>query len=396
MNPKLPFGPADILLPKTGFEKWACIACDQFTSQPDYWEKAYELAGDAPSCLHIVLPEVYLETGGSEGRVERINANMSRYLDEGVFNEYKDAMILVERVLSNGKCRRGIIGAFALDEYSFEQGAKPYIRPTEGTVLSRIPPRVEIRKDAPLELPHIMVLMDDRQRRIVEGIDTAQLQLLYDFELMLGGGHIKGWLIDKKEQQRILSALTEMMEAVSEADDRLLFAVGDGNHSLATAKAVSELTGTPESRWALAELVNIHDEAVDFEPIYRVVFDVDVPKFINELHAEFPGAEGRRVDYMGLDHEGSVFVNGLEAELLQRFIDEYISANPDTRVDYIHGEDAVRELAAQENAVGFIFGGIEKNELFDYVRRKGIFPRKTFSIGHAEDKRYYIEARKIK
>lgn len=396
MNTTIPFGPADILLPKTGFEKWACIACDQFTSQPDYWEKAYELAGDAPSCLHIVLPEVYLETGGSEGKVEAINMNMSRYLSEGIFKEYKNSMILTERVLSNGKCRRGIIGAFALDEYSYEQGTKPYIRPTEGTVLSRIPPRVEIRKDAPLELPHIMVLMDDKKREIVEGIDTSRLQLLYDFELMLGGGRIRGWLIDEKEQRRIMTGLTRMMEAVSAPDDRLLFAVGDGNHSLASAKAASELIGTAESRWALAELVNIHDEAVDFEPIFRVVFDVDVPRFIQELHAAFPDTQGRRVEYMGLDLSGSIFLNGLEAELLQGFIDRYIELNPGTRLDYIHGEAAVRELSAQKNAVGFIFGGIEKDQLFDYVRRKGIFPRKTFSIGHAEDKRYYMEARRIR
>lgn len=396
MNARLPFGPADILLPKKDFEKWASIACDQFTSQPDYWARAYAFAGEAPSCLHLVLPEVYLETGGGEDMVARINANMSRYLADGVFSEYKNAMVLVERTLSNGKCRRGIVGAFALDEYSFEQGTKPYIRPTEGTVLSRIPPRVEIRKDAPLELPHIMILMDDRKRRIVEEIDTSRLQLLYDFELMLGGGHIKGWLIDDREQQRIIAGLSDMMDAASAPDDRLLFAVGDGNHSLASAKAASELIGSAESRWALAELVNIHDEAVDFEPIFRVVFDVDAEKLIGELHGAFPGDKGRMVSYVGRGIEGQVFVDGLEAEGLQQFIDNYINANPGTRVDYIHGEDAVRELSARENAVGFIFGGIEKDELFDYVRRKGIFPRKTFSIGHAEDKRYYMEARKIR
>ena len=396
MKAKLPFGPADILLPKSGFESWACIACDQFTSQPDYWEKAYALAGDAPSCLHIVLPEVYLENGGREVSVETINANMSRYLADGIFAEYKNALILVERTLSNGKCRRGIVGAFALDDYSYEQGAKPYIRPTEGTVLSRIPPRVEIRKDAPLELPHIMVLMDDRGREIVEGIDPAALKLLYDFELMLGGGHIRGWLIGEEEQQRIMAALERMMDAVSDPEDRLLFAVGDGNHSLASAKAAAELIGTAESRWALAELVNIHDEGVDFEPIYRVLFDVDVPSVTAALHEAFPGSAGRRVDYMGRGLEGSIYVEGLEAEALQGFIDDYIKAHPQTRVDYIHGEAAVRQLSAQENALGFIFGGIGKDELFDYVRRKGIFPRKTFSIGHAEDKRYYMEARKIR
>lgn len=396
MNVKLPFGPTDILLPKDGFEKWACIACDQFTSQPEYWEKACDIAGDAPSCLRIVLPEVYLETGESAGRIDSINENMRRYLEEGIFREYKNAMILVERQLSNGKCRRGIVGAFALEHYSYEQGAKPMIRPTEGTVLSRIPPRVEIRKDAALELPHIMVLMDDKKREIVEKTDSSRLEKLYDFELMLGGGHIRGWLIDEAEQRRILSALAALAEESGSEDDRLLFAVGDGNHSLATAKAASALIGTEESRYALAELVNIHDEAVDFEPIYRVMFDVDVPAFTDELHRAFPGSAGRKIEYMSLEGEGAVYVNGLEAELLQGFIDTYMEKHPETKVDYIHGEAAVKELSAQKNALGLIFGGIDKDELFAYVRQKGIFPRKTFSIGHAEDKRYYIEARKIR
>ena len=396
MNAKIPFGAADILLPKEGFEKWACIACDQFTSQPEYWEKAYELAGDACSCLNIVLPEVYLERPDKPQRIEKINAAMASYLDNNIFNEYKNAMIYVERTLSTGKCRRGIVGAFALADYSYEKGTKPLIRPTEGTVLSRIPPRVEIRKDAPLELPHIMVLMDDRKRQIVEQIDTSRLQLLYDFDLMLGGGHIKGWLLDETEQQRIMAGLEALYSESGTDDDRLLFAVGDGNHSLATAKAAAELIGSEESRYALAELVNIHDEAVDFEPIYRVMFNVDVADFVSQLHRAFPAAQGRRIDYMSVNGEGSVYVDGLESDVLQRFIDSYLEKHRDAEVDYIHGVEATRELAMADRAIGFIFGGIGKDELFDYVREKGILPRKTFSIGHAEDKRYYIEARRIR
>ena len=396
MKEHIPFGPAHILLPTEGFEKWASIACDQFTSQPEYWEKAMAIAGDAPSSLNLVLPEVYLESGGNADDIARINRCMEEYLAAGVFKEYKNAMILVERTLSTGKLRRGIVGAFELDSYSYEEGTKPLIRPTEGTVLSRIPPRVEIRRDAAVELPHIMVLMDDRRKAVAEAVNTDRLQLLYDFELMLGGGHIKGWLIDEHEQQRILSELEKLWEESGEEGDRLLFAVGDGNHSLATAKAAAPIIGSAESRRALAELVNIHDEAVDFEPIYRVVFDADVEELLEDLHHAFPEASGRRVDYMSLSAEGSVFVDGLESEVLQGFIDAYIAAHPGCRVDYIHGEAATRELAMQENAVGFIFGGIGKDELFDYVRRNGILPRKTFSIGHAEDKRYYIEARKIR
>ena len=396
MNNKVPFHSADILLPKSGFEKWACIACDQFTSQREYWERAYEIVGDAPSALKLVFPEVYLEDGDAPSRIAKINRSMEQYLNDDLFREYRDAMVLVERRLSDGRVRRGLVGAFRLEDYSFEKGAKPLIRPTEGTVLSRIPPRVNIRRDAALELPHIMVLMDDRDREIIEKIDTAKLEKLYDFELMLGGGHIAGWLLDKNSQSLVMTKLEKLYEKSGVDGDRLLFAVGDGNHSLATAKAAAEITGTEQSRFALAELVNIHDEAIDFEPIYRVLFNVDVRDFLAKLKAAFTFAEGKRVDYMSLEEEGSVYVNGLESDVLQQFIDDYIEANPTAQVDYIHGIEATKELAMSPNAIGFIFGGISKSELFDYVRENGILPRKTFSIGHAEDKRYYVEARKIR
>lgn len=396
MMKHIPFGPAGILLPGGGFEKWACIACDQFTSQPEYWEKAAELAGGEPSCLHIVLPEVYLDAAGNDARIADINRKMNEYLEKGIFNEYKDAMILVERSMADGRLRRGIVGAFALEAYSYEPGSKPLIRPTEGTVLSRIPPRVEIRRDAPLELPHIMVLMDDRKREIIENIDTAGLQKLYDFELMLGGGRIRGYLLGEKEQKHVMDGLAALYTASGDVDDRLLFAVGDGNHSLAAAKATAELTKTEAARYALAELMNIHDEAIDFEPIYRVIFNADVKELEAALKEAFPEAKGRKVEYMSLEAEGSVFVNGLEADVLQAFLDDYAKCRPGTELDYIHGVEATRELAMQKNAMGFVFGGIGKEELFDYVRVNGVLPRKTFSIGHAEEKRYYLEARKIR
>ena len=396
MKSNIPFGSAHILIPKTGFEKWACIACDQFTSQREYWERAYEVVGDAPSALRLVFPEVYLEDGDAPERIAEINRSMEQYLNDGLLREYRDAMVLVERRLSDGRVRRGLVGAFRLEDYSFEKGAKPLIRPTEGTVLSRIPPRVNIRRDAALELPHIMVLMDDRDREIIEKIDTAKLEKLYDFELMLGGGHIAGWLLDKDSQSLVMTKLEKLYGKSGSDGDRLLFAVGDGNHSLATAKAAAELTGTEESRFALAELVNIHSEAVDFEPIYRVLFNVDVADFVAKLHAAFPGDEGKRIEYMSLESNGEIYVQGLESEVLQQFIDAYLEKHEDAQVDYIHGVEATRELAASENTIGFVFGGIGKDELFDYVRRNGILPRKTFSIGHAEDKRYYVEARKIR
>ena len=396
MSFKLPFGPADILLPKTDNEKWACIACDQFTSQPEYWAEADKIAGDAPSALRVIFPEVYLEDGDSAARIAGINAKMREYLDGGVFEEYKNALVYVERTLSSGRTRRGIVGAFALEDYSYEPGAKCLIRPTEGTVLSRIPPRVNIRRDAPLELPHIMIFMDDKRREIIEGIDTAKLTKLYDFDLMLGGGHLCGWLIPEDEQRRIFSGLTALAQESGEEGERMLFAMGDGNHSLATAKAAAPLIGTAEAQYALAELVNIHDEGVDFEPIYRVLFNADVNDLLCALKAEFAGCGGRKVDYVSAAGCGSFFVDGLETEVLQSFIDGYIEAHPAVRVDYIHGEDTVRKLAEQDSTVGFIYGGISRDELFDYVRKNGILPRKSFSVGQARDKRYYMEARRIR
>lgn len=396
MLTNLPFGPADILLPKADFECWACIACDQFTSQPEYWERADAIAGDAPSALRLILPEVYLGDGHDEARIKEINDTMRRYLADGVFDEYKNAMICTERTQPDGRVRRGIVGAFALADYSYEPGAKSLIRPTEGTVLSRIPPRVAIRRDAPLELPHIMVFMDDRRREIIEEIDTSRLSKLYDFELMLGGGHLRGWLIDEAEQQRILAALSELENESGTDGDRLLFAVGDGNHSLATAKAAADVIGTDAAHYALAELVNIHSEAISFEPIYRVLFGADTADAVRALHAAFPAQDGRAVDYITRGEHGRVFVPGLETGEVQRFIDGYIEEHPEVRVDYIHGEDAVRALAAQEGAVGFLYGGIGKDGLFSYVRKNGILPRKSFSVGHAEDKRYYVEARRIR
>ncbi len=395
MSTKLPFGAADILLPRSGFEKWSCIACDQFTSQPEYWAQAEQIVGDAPSALKLILPEVQLGKD-DEANIAAINACMRKYLDGGVFNEYKNAMICVERTQADGRVRRGLVGAFALKDYSYEPGAKCLIRPTEGTVLSRIPPRVAIRRDAPLELPHIEIFMDDRQREIIEGIDTSKLTKLYDFDLMLGGGHLCGWLVSDEEQQRILSGLQRLADECDADNGGLLFAVGDGNHSLATAKASAEIIGTEAAQYALAELVNIHSEAIEFEPIYRVLFNVDVSDVKAALKDAFPAQNGREVQYITADGTGRFFVEGLETGEVQRFIDAYITAHPGAEVDYIHGTDAVHMLSEKQGAIGFIYDGISKDELFDYVSQNGILPRKSFSVGHAVDKRYYTEARRIR
>ena len=393
MSFRLPFVPADILIPKSDHHEWASIACDQFTSEPEYWENAYSEAGEKPSCLKITLPEVYLNDSNVENRISSINKKMFEYLESGILNEYKDALILVERTISDGRVRRGIVGAFELEAYSYELGTKPLIRTTEGTVLSRIPPRVKIRKDAPLELPHVMILADDKQRTIIEQIDTKDLEVLYDFDLMLGGGHLKGYLLPKAEQERIFAALNALAE--SEGDDVMLFAVGDGNHSLATAKNCAEIIGTEQAKYALAELVNIHDEALDFEPIYRVMFGVDPKDVISEMKKAFSGAVEKKVEYFTATESGSFYVDGLESKVLQDFIDKYVSDHAGSEVDYIHGEDSLKQLSSKENAVGFIFSGINKDELFPYVKKNGPLPRKTFSMGEARDKRYYMEARKL-
>lgn len=383
---KIPFEAADILLPAAGFEKWATIACDQFTSEPEYWREVENEVSDAPSCLRITLPEVYLTEPDVGARIESINRTMNEYLDEGIFKEYKNAMILVERTLADGRTRRGVVGAVRLDSYSFEAGAKLPIRPTEGTVLSRIPPRVKIRENAPLELPHVMLLIDDRERSVIESISSKGLEKLYDFSLMLGGGSLRGWLIPEKEQKRLTDALQTL---AGDGDEPLLFAVGDGNHSLATAKSCVG------DGLALVEIVNIHDPALDFEPIYRVMFGVNPADVVAKAEKAFPSGN-RRVSWISAEGEGSFFADGLESKVLQDFIDSYIETHPGAEVDYIHGRDSLEVLAKRENAIGFLFGGITKEELFPYVKQNGPLPRKTFSMGEARDKRYYMEARRIK
>ncbi len=393
MHSRLPFSTADILIPDTDLRKWSTIACDQFTSQVEYWDNVKKEVGDCPSCLNITLPEIYLNDE-PERRIEDINKTMRQYLDAGLFTEYKDALILVEREVTGGRMRRGLVGKFSLDDYDYTPGARSAIRPTEGTVVSRLPARVDIRKGAPLELPHIMILMDDGGEMLLESVDTSAHKLLYDFELMLGGGRIKGWLLSENTKKEILSKLETLAESRA-VQGKMLFAVGDGNHSLAAAKESAGLIATPEARYALAELVNIHSDGVEFEPIYRVVFNVDAVEFIDELHRRFRGKQGKKVRFISPDSSGNVYVQGLEADVLQSFIDEYISRHEGTSVDYIHGEETVRALATKKDTVGLVFSGMDKTELFDYVNENGALPRKTFSIGHAADKRYYLEARII-
>lgn len=400
MNNTPCFLPTDILLPNVGLESWSVIACDQFTSEPEYWEKAAALVGNTPSTLKLILPECYLTSDNTE-RINDINANMADYINKGFFKEYKNSMIYVERLQSDGIIRQGIIGKCDLEQYDYAEGSTTAIRATEKTVISRIPPRVEIRKDAPLELPHIMLLIDDDKKQIIEPLAYKKQNFtkLYDFELMLGGGHVTGYLLDDETVKDI----TDGLQALSDKNNGLTLCVGDGNHSLATAKECYNLNKTELNRYALAEFVNIHSEALEFEPIYRVVFGADpdalINKFIEYCGGEYQGLDAQSFDcYFGREkRQISVKPKAkLAVGTLQTFLDEYLADKEEIEVDYIHGIDALIKLSKKENAIGFLFDGMKKEELFAAVKQDGSLPRKTFSMGHAADKRYYLEARKIK
>lgn len=392
------FYPANILLPKKDFEKWAVVACDQYTSEPEYWETVKNTVGDSPSALNLILPEVYLSKDNSED-IAKINAKMEEYLYSDVFECIENTFIYVEREVTGGSLRKGIVGLIDLNEYSYQKNSHALIRATEATVIERIPPRVKIRKDAKLELPHIMLLIDDRDNTVIEPLSekTNVFNKVYDFDLMQNSGHIKGFAVDDTTVKNIQDALVKLAES---SDDKFLFAVGDGNHSLATAKECYNLDKENNSKYALVEVVNIHDISLEFEPIYRVVFGVN-PKellidFVSKHGGEYNGKDAQKFTCVYGDEIINVSVKPtgkLSVATLQTYLDEYLKGNPQAEIDYIHGEDVVYSLSKRENTIGFIFEGMQKNELFDAIRQDGSLPRKTFSMGHAKDKRFYIEAR---
>lgn len=389
--------PANIMLPKKDFTKWSVIACDQYTSEPEYWEETKKTVGDTPSALGIVLPEVYLAKDNSE-RIAKINENMKAYKEQGVFNVFPDTLVLTIRTLNNGRVRTGIVGLIDLEDYSYEKGADTLTRATEATVVDRIPPRVEIRKDATLEIPHIMLLIDDPEATVIEPLakECDGFQKLYDFNLMQNAGKIKGYKIPENKTEEINICLDKLKIQ----GDGLLFAVGDGNHSLATAKECYKNHGG--SRYALVEVVNIHDTSLEFEPIYRAVFGVEPEKiiadFVKAMGGEYEGDGSHEYTCVFGDAEKTIKVKAkstLAVADLQSFLDDYIKSNPDIEVDYIHGVANTKKIAKRENTVGFIFSGMGKADLFPAVSKDGSLPRKTFSMGLADDKRFYLEAREI-
>ncbi len=393
------FLPADILLPRDNFEKWSVIACDQFTSEKEYWDEVENFVGDCESTLRITLPEIYLEDGNTEERISNVNENMKKYLENDVFLEYKNKMIYIERTQSNGIVRHGVLGKIALADYDYHKGSNAAIRSTEETVIERIPPRVNIRKDAVLELPHVLMLAQDPERKIIEplSLKTDSMQCVYDFELMQGGGHIKGWLLSDEDAKNIGNAFTEL----GNKNGGMMFAVGDGNHSLASAKECSIINPEDAAKFALVEVVNIYDDAIDFEPIYRVLFGVEPKKVIEDMKVALgisDSGDAQKFLCVYKNGEDVVSVNPtakLPVGTLQQWLDKYIAENR-IKIDYVHGTNSVKKICNEEGRIGFIFEGMKKEELFDAVLKDGSLPRKTFSMGHAADKRYYLEARRIK
>lgn len=418
---------ADILLPKFAkdaekMNKWSVVACDQYTSEPDYWNKVKEITEKQYSTLYVTVPEIYLNDKDIEERIKNTNATMDKYMAEGVFDEYKNSYIFVERTLRNGVKRLGIVGVVDLEEYDFNKGSKAKIRATEGTVVSRIPPRLKVRQDAPIELPHIMLLIDDKDCDIIECNEklTDTFQKVYDFDMMQNSGHITGY----KLSDEAADALDKKLAALSDLDafnkkygvnesSPLVYAMGDGNHSLATAKTyyenlkkeIGDKAKETPARYALCELVNLHDKSLVFEAIHRVIFEADGEAFLKKLESEYTvnydeNAEGQTfVLVLGGGEKKTVTITNpteyLTVATVQKALDEFV-AEKGGEVDYIHGEDVVESLCENKNNFGIILEAMDKADLYKSVILDGALPRKTFSMGDACDKRFYTEARKIK
>ena len=397
-----------ILLPNTDdMSAWACIACDQFTSEPEYWNTLASKVSGKKTTLDLTLPEIYLEDQPDE-RIKGINENIKRYLSDGVFVSLGKGFILTVRKTPFVERRIGLIVALDLEKYEYSQKSDSLVRATEGTIEERIPPRLKIRKDADVEFPHVMVLFDDEKREITETLyeNRSKYRKVYDFELNMGGGSIEGYYVD--DCQSILEKFEGLLSANRliekyGREDKFLFAVGDGNHSLATAKThwnnVKKTLSDQEkenhpARYALVELVNIYDEGIYFEPIYRYVYGVDTDKFVNGLCDVDGGIMGVYVNGKLTQANGN---NDLPTGIreVDKYIKSYLEQNGGN-VDYVHGEENIKKLVNErKDAVGILFEKLDKSDLFKYVSKNGAFPRKTFSMGEGVEKRYYLEGRRI-
>lgn len=421
------FVPAEILLPAAGtpLDPWACIAVDQFTSQPEYWQQAEALAAGKPSTLHIVLPEAYLGTDREEARLQSIRRTMEEYR-RAVLTRTVHGYVYVERTQQDGTIRQGLVGAVDLEAYDYRQGTRPAIRPSEATVLERIPPRLKVRRGALIETPHVMMLADDAAGTLIEpvGARKGDLPLLYDGDLMLGGGRLRGWAV---EDPALIAQINEALAALADpaafaqrwpdaaGQEPMVLAVGDGNHSLATAKAYweelkSTLTESQRSRhparWCLAEVCNVHSPAIEIEPIHRVVFGVPAGELSRAMLAWDATGTGnaaadQHVVLADAAGQTEVVLRKSQAPLtvgsVEAFLADWLPAHPEASVDYIHGADTARALAADPRrpATAILLPDFAKADLFRGVVLGGVLPRKTFSMGHAEEKRYYNECRVI-
>ena len=428
MNTKSCFAPAHILLPSAQIplEKWGCIACDQFTSDRDYWQKAEAVAAGSPSTLNMILPEVYLEDGDADARIEKIHAAMDDYA-RNVLTRAVDGFVYVERTEQSGKVRQGLVGMVDLEAYSYRRGAPCAVRPSESTVESRIPPRMKVRTGAALETPHIMMLADDPGCTLIEPVAAhkAELPKVYEGELMLGGGHLRGWAVeDPALIDQINAALADLADEKKFAarwpraagEPPMVLAVGDGNHSLATAKAYWEELKkglTPEqqqdhpARWCLAEVCNVHSPAIEIEPIHRVVFGVTAHGLYKAID-EWDKTQGDETApsqqrFAIADQNGELLVAlqnppaPLTVGSVEAFLNDFLPSHPEASVDYIHGSSTAMALASRpgQKAAAILLPDLAKADLFKGVVLGGVLPRKTFSMGHAEEKRYYNECRAI-
>ncbi len=435
-------GIPETILPKPGTDltKWAVIACDQYTSEPEYWQRVAEVVGSAPSTLNLIYPEVYLNEKNPETRIAGIRRSMNEYLDSGLFREL-EGLVYVERQ-TGGRTRRGLVVCLDLEHYDFRKGSTSMIRATEGTILERIPPRVRIREGAPLELPHIMVLIDDPEDTVIGPLrkNRDRLELLYDFELMMDSGRLAGRRVNEPALERgVVRALEGLADTAHFAGrfglprgtPVLLYAMGDGNHSLATAKAIWEKAkeSAPDPaavmasplRHALVELVNLHDDALRFEPIHRVIFDTAPGRYPLEEMKDFyrgryslePAGDFRamkaavdgapsgkhRIGVIRTGEFGVIEIESPDSNLavgtLQSFLDAFLKNRGAAGIDYVHGTDAVVKIGSLAGNRGFYLPAMDKNQLFRTVILDGALPRKTFSMGEAWEKRFYMEAREL-
>ena len=394
--------PVDILLPRNAdYTKWSVVACDQFTSQRDYWQQLDALVGDEKSTLRLIYPEVYLGEADGDKRIATIHRTMAQYLAEGAFEEHKNTFVLVKRTTAFGNVRYGLVVGIDLEDYCFTHPSHAQIRSTEDVVVDRIPPRLKIREGAPLELPHIILLLDDAKRIVVEELAKSNREVLYDFDLNMNGGHITGYKVDADEAIKLFEKYASDKLGVG---DDFLFAVGDGNHSLATAQAYwneikptlsEEERKTHPARFALCEMENLYDEGIAFEPIHRFVFGAD-ENLITELRNVITGDSAIRAVVNGNETEFKAPSNCAEAiSAVQRVLEGFVKANPNCKIDYIHGEDNLAAIGKENRGVAIIMPSLKKDELFSYVAKHGALCKKTFSMGEAQEKRYYVESKRI-